>query len=74
MENKNVLLSTNEEYILIDKLCNIYKLDNESETFDKDFINMIIDCDDNLFTKEEITIINELRINANYIKKNNFIY
>lgn len=74
MENENVLLSTNEEYILIEKLCNIYKLHNESETFDKDFINMIIDCDDNLFTKEEIIIINELRLNANYIKKNNFIY
>lgn len=74
MENKNVLLSTNEEYILIDKLCNMYKLDNESETFDKDFINMIIDCDDNLFTKEEITIINEFKLNANFIKENNFIY
>lgn len=74
MENENVLLSTNEEYILIEKLCNIYKLDNESKSFDKDFINMIINCDDNLFTKEEIIIIDELRLNANYIKKNNFIY
>jgi hypothetical protein len=74
MENEKVLLSTNEEFILIDKLCNIYKLDNESETFDKDFINMLINCDDDLFTKEEKIIIDEFRYKANYIKENNFIY
>jgi hypothetical protein len=75
--NKNietVKLATNEEYCIIDRLVNLYKLNTESETFDVDFINIIIDSDLSLFNKEECMILSEMKQIANEIKNDGFKY
>lgn len=73
-ENNKILLATNEDYLLIDKLINTYNLNHELETFDTDLINIIIECDNSLLSKEEQILLDELRIIAVDIKKNNFNY
>jgi hypothetical protein len=75
--NKNIetlKLATNEEYCIIDRLVNLYELNTESEMFDVEFINIIIDSDLSLFTKEECVILSEMKQIANEIKKDGFKY
>jgi hypothetical protein len=75
--NKNIetiKLATNEEYCIIDRLVNLYELNTESETFDVEFINVIIDSDLSLFTKEECMILSEMKQIANEIKNDGFKY
>lgn len=71
---ETVKLATNEEYCIIDKLVNLYELNTESETFDVDFINIIIDSDLSLFNKEESIILSEMKQIANEIKNDGFKY
>ncbi len=71
---ETVKLATNQEYCIIDKLVNLYQLNTESETFDVDYINMIIDSDLSLFTKEECLILSEMKLIAFEIKNDGFNY